>query len=129
MLKGALSRLAKMGGRDLALELLERFLQEAPQRLEEARQALQGGDRHKLQLNLHRICSDAGWLGASEVQSLANELEVRAQSGELEGFGQQLEQLSELCYETCIQMEQEKVGMLETSSKEGQTPASAKADG
>jgi HPt (histidine-containing phosphotransfer) domain-containing protein len=115
-----------MGGRDLAMELLERFLQEGPERLDLIRSALEKGDRLTLQQNLHRVCSDAGWLGAKEVQALANEMEVTAQTGSLEGFADHVERLTKLCYETSVLLEQEKARM--NDSKEGQAPTRAKAE-
>ena len=131
MFKGALSRLAKMGGHDLALELLDRFLIEGPQRLEQASLAFQQGERQALQHHLHRICSDAGWLGASDVQELARGMEVQAESGPLEGFSELLEQLSQLCYQACVLLEQEKRLLCDPEyrpSKEGQPAAQPKAD-
>ena len=113
MVKGALSRLAKMGGRDLALELLDRFLLEGPQRLEQAREALQGKDTLALQHHFHRICSDAGWLGASDVQAIASRAEILAEKAQLEELGSILDQLSELCYAVCMTLEQEKIRLLD----------------
>ena len=113
MLKGALSRLIKMGGKELALELLDRFLVEGPKRLEMAREALQEGDLHALQHHFHRLTSDAGWLGASDVQQLASSAEVQASQGRLEGLPQILDSLSELCFQVCMSLEQEKARLLD----------------
>ena len=113
MVKGALSRLAKMGGRDMALELLDRFLIEGPQRLEQAKAALGAQDGHNLQHHLHRICSDAGWLGAVDVQELAGRGEMLAEKGQFADLDVLLEQLSEKCFQVCMKLEQEKIRLLD----------------
>jgi HPt (histidine-containing phosphotransfer) domain-containing protein len=115
MFRGALSRLAQMGGQELAIELLDRFLIEGPERLEMARTALAAQDSYELQQHLHRLCSDAGWLGAKEIQLLAGEGEIMAEKGEMEKLSAVLDELSQLCYQTCMSLEQEKARMLEPS--------------
>lgn len=107
-------RLIKMGGPELANEILDRFLREAPKKLELSHVCLDGGDFASLAHHLHRICSDAGWLGAAEVQSLASQLELDSRdlnSQDIIDFRQRLERLSELCYAACVQLDQERVSI------------------
>ena len=118
MLRGALSRLAQMGGQELAIELLDRFLVEGPERLEMARAALEAKDSYELQQHFHRLCSDAGWLGAKEIQLLAGQGEIMAEKGEMDKLPAVLDELSHLCYQTCMSLEQEKLRMLEPSLEE-----------
>lgn len=118
MFRGALSRLAQMGGQELALELLDRFLVEGPERLEMARKALEAKDSNELQQHFHRLCSDAGWLGAKEIQTLAGQGEILAEKREMEKLSAVLDELSALCYQTCMSLEQEKARMLEPSLEE-----------
>ena len=111
-MQGALLRLKKMAGITGALEILDRFLEEAPQRLEQALQALQQGDLKTVHLNVHRIRSDAGWLGAREVQELAGRAEDQLVAGSADGLQQLLEQLSGQCYEASQELERQRTLLL-----------------
>lgn len=104
-----------MGGKDLALELLDRFLQEAPTRLSQAQDALKSNDRKALEMHLHRLASDSGWLGAAQVQELAGKLENLAHKGDLEGMSASLDELGGLCYEVSQELERERIILLESS--------------
>jgi len=109
---GALMRLKKMAGSSTALEILDRFLEESPARLQACVQALSGGDLVTVQHNLHRLRSDAGWLGAREVQELAGEGESRAVEGRPEGLLDLLQQLSGLCYDACQELHRQRTLLL-----------------
>lgn len=112
MSEGALLRLKKMAGSSTALELLDRFLEESPQRLEACRLALQVGDFQEMQMNLHRVRSDAGWLGATAVQELAGKGEIQAVERRRDGFEELLDQLSGLCYEVCQDLQRQRTLLL-----------------
>lgn len=106
-----------MAGVSGALEILDRFLEEAPGRLESALRALSSGDLKTVQFNLHRIRSDAGWLGAREVQELAGQGEEQIVAGQAEGLQELLERLSGCCYDASQELERQRTVLL--GSKEG----------
>jgi len=104
--------LKKMAGSATALELLDRFLEESPERLESCLQALKSGDLTAIQHHLHRIRSDAGWLGAKEVQELAGQGENLAVEGKSEGMEALLQELSGLCYDVSQELHRERTVLL-----------------
>lgn len=111
-MQGALLRLKKMAGSATALELLDRFLEESPERLEACMQALKSGDLPTIQQHLHRIRGDAGWLGAKDVQDLAGQGENLAVEGKSEGMEALLQDLSGRCYEVCQELHRERTVLL-----------------
>jgi HPt (histidine-containing phosphotransfer) domain-containing protein len=105
-----------MGGPELANEILDRFFIEGPTRLQQSYQCLDSAEYLNLCHHLHRICSDAGWLGAKDVQALASQMEVVAHTfgpnsstENLDSFRADLDRLSEYCYQATISLEQEKL--------------------
>ena len=111
-MQGALLRLKKMAGSATALELLDRFLEESPQRLEACLEALQKGELKTIQEHLHRIRGDAGWLGAKEVQEMAGQGENMAVEGKSEGMEALLQDLSGRCYDVCQELHRERTILL-----------------
>jgi HPt (histidine-containing phosphotransfer) domain-containing protein len=111
-MQGALLRLKKMAGSATALELLDRFLEESPERLQACLQALPQEDWQSIRFHLHRLRSDAGWLGAKQVQELAGEGENRVVDGNVEGLESLLQDLSGLCYEVCQELQRERTVLL-----------------
>ena len=111
-MQGALLRLKKMAGSSTALELLDRFLEESPERLAACVDALARQDLASIQAHLHRIRSDAGWLGASAVQELAGRGENLAVEKQTEGLAGILQELSGLCYDVCQELERERTLLL-----------------
>jgi HPt (histidine-containing phosphotransfer) domain-containing protein len=109
---GALLRLKKMAGSSTALEILDRFLEESPARLKACLEALAQNNLLELQHNLHRIRSDAGWLGAKAVQDLAGEGETRALEGQTDGLEDLLQRLSGLCYESSQELHRQRTLLL-----------------
>ena len=111
-MQGALIRLKKMAGSATALEILDRFLEESPIRLEACLSALERGDMVEIQHSLHRIRSDAGWLGASEVQQLAGTGEILAHEGKADRLEELLQQLSGRCYEASQELQRQRTLLL-----------------
>lgn len=75
---GSLSKFLRMGGPELAIELVDRFVNEAAHRLAEARAAHGRGEFLPIEEHCHRLASDSGWLGAKEFQKLASRAETLA---------------------------------------------------
>jgi two-component system sensor histidine kinase EvgS len=111
-MNGALQRLKKMAGSSTALEILDRFLEEAPERLTDCHTCLESGDLVAIRHHLHRIRSDAGWLGARQVADLAGEGENQLVEGRSDGLKELLEQLSGLCYEVSQELQRERTLLL-----------------
>lgn len=101
-----------MAGSATALELLDRFLEESPERLAACLKALEVGDLTVIQHHLHRIRSDAGWLGAKEVQELAGQGENLAVEGKSEGMEALLQELSGRCYDVSQELHRERTVLL-----------------
>ena len=74
----ALERLLRIGGQPFLLEMIELFLENAPERLSAARRALEEGDGPALYRAAHSLKSTAGNLGAQRLQAVAERLEARA---------------------------------------------------
>lgn len=72
----ALERLLRIGGQPFLLEMIELFLENAPQRLAAARVALDEGDDRGLYRAAHSLKSTAGNLGARRLQAASERLEA-----------------------------------------------------
>lgn len=89
----ALSRLHKLGGRDLAGKIVAIFLGAAPQKMQEASQGLDQGDLEVVERAVHSMRSSAGNVGALRLSELAEQVEDRAEAGQGDGLGGLLEQM------------------------------------
>jgi HPt (histidine-containing phosphotransfer) domain-containing protein len=88
------AQLRRLGGDKLIVELIDLFLQLAPQRLEAARTGLAAGDLAAVARAAHSLTSSAGNLGVVRVQEAAAALERQAMCGaaaEVPGLMEQLE--------------------------------------
>jgi len=81
----AIERLRHIGGAKLAAEMLAIYLDYAPARFAEARDASPRGDLLVVQKSAHALKSTANHVGARAVSDLARQLEVlaRAKTSEL----------------------------------------------
>ena len=112
-----LSKFLRMGGPELALELVERSLNEGPKRLGEARTGWESGNLLPVEEHCHRLASDAGWLGAREFQKLASRAEILAMEKKLEEVGPALDEL-----ETRLPGLLEQLPGIRAALKEGRDP-------
>jgi HPt (histidine-containing phosphotransfer) domain-containing protein len=80
----ALERLVRLGGQDFLIEMIQLFLENAPERLRAARRSVDDGDPDGVYLAAHSLKSTAGNLGARGMQEVAERLEERARDGDLE---------------------------------------------
>jgi len=114
---GSLSKFLKMGGPELALELVDRFLSEAPHRLAEARAAYGRGEFLPIEEHCHRLASDSGWLGAKDFQKLASKAEILALERKLSEIDPVLVEL-----ETRLPILLEQLPEVKKALKEGRDP-------
>lgn len=78
----ALDRLNRIGGQEFLVEMVELFLEHAPQRLTLANEAFAAGDLETVYRAAHSLKSTAANIGAARLQALAAELEERAAAGD-----------------------------------------------
>ena len=74
----ALDRLLRIGGQEFVVEMIELFLENAPERLRAARAAHEQSDHQALYRAAHSLKSTAANLGARRLQHAAERTEARA---------------------------------------------------
>jgi len=90
---GALSRLRRIGGTELVVEMIGLFLENTPQRLDTARAAYGRGDRSTLHRAVHSIKSTAATLGGRALETVARTAEAEANEEDLGAVGPLLDVL------------------------------------
>ena len=86
--------LKQMSGEDFINELIDAFLDDAPNMLANMKSALETKDVESFRRNAHSMKSNANTFGAQELGALAKELESIAKKNDLE-IGNRLEVLNE----------------------------------
>jgi signal transduction histidine kinase/CheY-like chemotaxis protein/HPt (histidine-containing phosphotransfer) domain-containing protein len=81
------------GEKDLLIELGEIFRQDYPQQVAAVHEALRDGNAHRLERVAHSLKGALATIGATTARSLAHELEIMGQSGQLEGSQSTLHKL------------------------------------
>ncbi|MGB3716486.1 MAG: Hpt domain-containing protein [Candidatus Promineifilaceae bacterium] len=76
--------LKKLVGEDFIGELVETFFEEAPGLLAEMRQALDGGDAEVFRRSAHSLKSNSASFGATQLASLARDLEYMGRDSQLD---------------------------------------------
>jgi HPt (histidine-containing phosphotransfer) domain-containing protein len=80
------STLANLGGdAELLRELLDFFVEIAPQQLDELQAAVAAGDQASVQLQAHSMKGGAANVGVVRMMTIARDLELLARDGSLEG--------------------------------------------
>ena len=105
---GALVRLDRIGGNDFVVEMIELFLENAPLRLQAAREALEGDDLTTLHRSVHSLKSTAANLGARALQATAQAAEARANEHDLEALPPLLDDLDRQFDEACSELKAER---------------------
>lgn len=90
--------LKQISGEDFINELIDAFLDDAPDMLNNMKTALETKDVESFRRNAHSMKSNANTFGATELGTLAKELEFMAKENNLE-IGNRLEVLNE-AYQT-----------------------------
>lgn len=86
--------LKQISGEDFITELIDAFLDDAPDMIDNMSAALEAGDVESFRRNAHSLKSNANTFGATELGALAKELEFMARENNLE-VGNRLEVLKE----------------------------------
>jgi HPt (histidine-containing phosphotransfer) domain-containing protein len=89
-----LNELKLMSGADFINELIDAFLDDAPNMIQNMHTALDVKDMESFRRNAHSLKSNANTFGATELGELAKELEFMAKDNNLD-IGNRLEVLNE----------------------------------
>lgn len=86
--------LKQISGEDFINELIDAFLEDAPDMIRQMQAAIVARDVESLRRNAHSLKSNANTFGALELASLAKELEFMARENNLE-VGNRLEAMNQ----------------------------------
>lgn len=92
--KATFNELKQMSGADFINELIDAFLEDAPNMIQNMYAALDTKDVESFRRNAHSLKSNANTFGATELGTLAKELEFMAKENNLE-VGNRLDVLNE----------------------------------
>jgi HPt (histidine-containing phosphotransfer) domain-containing protein len=92
--KATFNELKQMSGADFINELIDAFLEDAPNMIQNMYNALDTKDVESFRRNAHSLKSNANTFGATELGILAKELELMAKENNLD-IGNRLETLNE----------------------------------
>ncbi len=92
--QAAFDELKQISGEDFINELIDAFLEDAPDMIHQMQAAVKAGDVESLRRNAHSLKSNANTFGALDLASLAKELELMARENNLE-VGSRLEVLNQ----------------------------------
>jgi histidine phosphotransfer protein HptB len=87
------NELKQMSGEDFINELIDAFLEDGPNMINNMQAALQSKDVESFRRNAHSLKTNANTFGAAELGAMAKELEYMARENNLE-VGDRLEKLS-----------------------------------
>jgi len=92
--QAAFEELKQISGEDFINELIDAFLDDAPNMMQNMQSALDSKDVESFRRNAHSMKSNAGTFGATELGALAKELELMAKENDLD-IGNRLEVMQE----------------------------------
>jgi HPt (histidine-containing phosphotransfer) domain-containing protein len=92
--EAALERLVRIGGQTFLIEMIDLFLEHAPQRMRSARTAFAEGDHRSLYRSANSLKSTAGNLGARALQHVAERLEAKAVERDMETIPPLLDEMA-----------------------------------
>lgn len=99
------AELKQMSGADFIDELIDAFLDDAPQMMDQMQIALTTGDVESFRRNAHSLKSNANTFGATELGSLSKELELMARANNLDA-GNRLEELRAAFAEVAAELQE-----------------------
>lgn len=109
----ALDRLEEWGGSDLILQLVQIFLEHAPQRVAQIRRGFDADGLEEAERGAHSLKASAGNLGARRLESLAGRIEEGVSAGEPEAARDLVDELEAAFGEACEALERLREGMAE----------------
>ena len=89
------NELKQMSGEDFINELIDTFLEDAPQMIAEIKAAHASSNAEVFRRAAHSMKSNAATFGASQLAALAKELEMLGKENKLSEIGDQLQALEE----------------------------------
>lgn len=89
----AFVRLREWGGDELVRKMIELFIENSPQRMEQIRTGIADQDADRLERGAHSLKSSCGNLGAESVRSLAARIERFAETGDTDSAAGLLDEL------------------------------------
>ena len=96
--------LKQISGADFINELIDAFLEDAPNMIRQMETALATGDVESFRRNAHSLKSNANTFGATELGGLAKELEGMARENNL-NIGNRLEKLLQMLQRVAQELE------------------------
>ena len=84
-----------MTGPAFLVELVDVFLKDSPELIEEMRSGLAAGDAERVRRAAHSLKSNSASFGADRLAAVSREIEMAAKSGSLEGTGSKLSGVEE----------------------------------
>jgi HPt (histidine-containing phosphotransfer) domain-containing protein len=101
--KATFEELKQMSGADFINELIDAFLEEGPHMIHQMETALAASDVESFRRNAHSLKSNANTFGATELGTLAKELETMGKEENLE-VGNRLEILKQAFYKVAEEL-------------------------
>ena len=87
--------LKQMSGEDFINELIDTFLEDAPNMIAEMKSALESKDADTFRRAAHSMKSNAATFGANDLSALAKELEMLGKDNKLNETGDKLQSMEE----------------------------------
>jgi HPt (histidine-containing phosphotransfer) domain-containing protein len=106
--KAALINLYNIGGKELVLRMMDRFIQSTPERLETARLRAGEKDLRSLHLIAHSLKATAANIGSDRFRDLAEQLEEIATSDQPNGVDHVLAELTAMFKEAEVELRNER---------------------
>lgn len=97
-----MARLKEWGGRELQTKMVDLFLTHAKGRMDQIREGVSDSEPETAETGAHTLKSSAGNVGAQRVQRLAQEAEILAEEGNLEGLQSLLPGLEQEFDAACV---------------------------
>ncbi len=94
--RGAIEALVEEIGVEDVIELLDVYLDDAPQQLRTLQAALEAGDVQGVASAAHRMKSTSAIVGATRLAEVSQEAEERARAGDLSGMEGRVSEIADL---------------------------------
>ena len=92
---GAVDRLDELGGVDFVCSMIDLFFSTTDERMEKAKQAMASGDLEGVETATHGMVASAGFIGATEMEALADRVPDAVATGSVEQTKALLERIEQ----------------------------------